>query len=150
MLELNIIRLNLCTSLSYIRDDALKPFEYTPEAGELLFCFAISPAQGHSIEPEADHYLDALIFQGRLERQQELKGEGIAADTIELPAGKYLFAQTREALGQEAFIQMAMEVQKEGLWERLKPKNQLYLRYLFEDGKAVTQVLRPFSAKDPC
>ncbi|MDR3335144.1 MAG: hypothetical protein LBT13_09725 [Treponema sp.] len=145
MLELNIIRLNLCAPLSYIRDDTLKPFEYTPQAGELLFCFAISPAQGQSIEPEADRYLEKLIFQGRLEMQ--LAGEGIAADTIpvELPAGKYLFAQTREALGQEAFIQMAMEVQKEGLWERLKPKNQLYLRYLFEDGKAVTQVLRPYS-----
>jgi hypothetical protein len=39
---------------------------------------------------------------------------------------------------------MAIEQQKDGLWERLKPGNRLYLRILSEDGSPVTQLFRPY------
>jgi hypothetical protein len=39
---------------------------------------------------------------------------------------------------------MAIEQQKDGLWEQLRLGNHLYIRYLFEDGSPVTQVFRPY------
>jgi hypothetical protein len=143
MHALNILRLDLGAPLFYSKDDAIKPFEYSAPEGELLFCFALSSIQGVRIEPEADQYLGDLIVGGRLDPHPFPEHD--CPVTLELPAGKYLFAQVRESLGREDFIQMAIEVQKEGLWKRLKPENRLYLRYLFEDGKAVTQVFRPYS-----
>jgi hypothetical protein len=41
------------------------------------------------------------------------------------------------------WLDMAIEQQKDGLWERHKPESRLYLRFLFEDGRYVTQLLRP-------
>ena len=64
---------------------------------------------------------------------------------VELPAGNYLFAQKRESLDRESVINMAVEIQQEGLWQRLKPGRRLYLRRLFEDGSEVTQLFRSFS-----
>jgi hypothetical protein len=46
-------------------------------------------------------------------------------------------------LNREEWLDMALEQQKDGLWERYKPENRLYVRYLFEDGCPVTQLFRP-------
>jgi hypothetical protein len=62
---------------------------------------------------------------------------------MELPRGRYLFAQERSFLDREAVLCMAVEMQKDGLWERLCLENRLYLRYLGEEGQAVTQLFRP-------
>jgi hypothetical protein len=40
---------------------------------------------------------------------------------------------------------MGTEVQKDGLWERYRLENRVFLRRLFEDGLPVIQVLRPCS-----
>jgi hypothetical protein len=137
------IRLELRSPLFYQADSALVPFQYGIEAGELLFCFELDPAQSRSIEPDPAALLGPLVFAGR-------SGESTGAQ-LELPAGRYLFAQERregnglrDALDEREFIEMAVEVQKDGLWERLTPADRLYLRYLFEDGRAVTQVFRPY------
>ncbi|MDR2760212.1 MAG: hypothetical protein LBB78_12625 [Spirochaetaceae bacterium] len=61
------------------------------------------------------------------------------------PRGTYLFAQMRENLTRDQWIAMAMEVQQEGLWRRLQPETRLYLRYLQEDDRVVTQVWRAFT-----
>jgi hypothetical protein len=63
----------------------------------------------------------------------------------ELPRGDYLFAQIRQVLNREEIVSMAVEIQKEGLWQRLKPGKRLYLRFLVEDGSFVTQLFRPFN-----
>lgn len=38
-----------------------------------------------------------------------------------------------------------MELQKEGLWQRLELENRYYLRYLSEDGSEITQLFRPYT-----
>ena len=105
---------------------------------ELLFCYELDPKQGRSIEPERDKLLGALVFAGE---KAETMVE--SAQTVTLPAGKYLFVQRREALNREEWLDMAVEQQKDGLWERQKPENRLYVRYLYEEGKPVTQLFRP-------
>jgi len=103
---------------------------------ELLFCFELDSRQSRSIEPKREGLLGALIFAGRTD-------SGDSGKKVTLPAGKYLFSQCREALNREEWLDLAIEQQKDGLWERLKPENRLYVRYLFEDGKTITQLFRP-------
>jgi hypothetical protein len=71
-------------------------------------------------------------------------GRTAPGETLELPRGRYLFAQKREALDRDAVIGLAIEVQKDGLWERLEPEENLYVRFLYEDNAAVTQIFRPY------
>jgi hypothetical protein len=165
------IRLELRSPLFYREDSGLVPFQYEAEAGEFLFCFDLDPVQSRSIEPDPAALLGPLVFAGRSEGQGAARlppspvspaaqyGE---SRRLELPAGKYLFAQerregnglrregngVRDDLNRNEFIEMAVEVQKDGLWERLAPADRLYLRYLFEDGRAVTQVFRPYCRGD--
>jgi hypothetical protein len=139
MKSLNIIRLDLCAPLYYSKNEELRPFEYLPSLEEMLCCFEIAPDQCLNFEPDHDLYLGTLVFAGEPEPQSAL------SEQLALPEGKYLFAQQRELLSREAIIQMAIEIQKEGLWERLSLENTLYLRYLFEDGTGVTQIFRPYS-----
>ncbi|MDR0568074.1 MAG: hypothetical protein LBG87_02580 [Spirochaetaceae bacterium] len=141
MNPLNIIRLELYAPLYYRQDMELKPFAYTDETDvseESLFCFEIPPDQYLSIEPEYDRYLGDVLFRG-------LAVSGPAENGCELSAGTYLFAQVRDLLCREDIVWMAMEIQKDGLWEQLALTNRLYLRYLFEDGATVTQIFRPYS-----
>jgi hypothetical protein len=167
--EIETIRLELRAPLFYREDRGLVPWapeepglgDSEParppaETEERLFCFTVDAVQGRSIEPDPARFLGPLLAAGRsaaesADRSAEGSADGSAepAGGLELPAGSYLFAQQREALGQEALgrealVDMAMELQKDGLWERLKLGDRLYLRYLFEDGKRVTQVFRPY------
>jgi hypothetical protein len=144
MNEIETIRLELRAPLFYREERDLVPWvpeepgdPARPEAGERLFCFALDPVQGRSIEPDPARLLGPLVAAGR-------SVAGSAAGGLELPAGRYLFAQRREVLGPEAFVEMAVELQKDGLWERLELEDRLYLRRLFEDGKRVSQVFRPY------
>jgi hypothetical protein len=86
-----------------------------------------------------------MVFAGR---KQEGPG-GLQAETVALEKGNYLFCQCRDAdapgaspFAREEWLEMAIEQQKDGLWERYNPGNLLYVRFLFEDGCRVTQVLR--------
>ncbi|MDR2480181.1 MAG: hypothetical protein LBD48_12840 [Treponema sp.] len=159
---LPLVRLDLCAPLLYAKAPDIEPFVYqaaeresaadrnrqekTLYCEETLCCFELDPAQSRSIEPDRDHFLGDLIFAGRG------MGNGLAEqhvpacngpEMVQLPAGRYLFLQKREALGREACIDLAIEQQKDGLWERLKPESRLYVRYLYEDGSVVTQLFRP-------
>jgi hypothetical protein len=137
---LKIIRLHLVSPLYYIRDEELEPFSYSEE--ETLFHFELEPNQSRSIEPDEGVLLSALISGGRAAGPDEAKSP---AGTLVLPEGNYLFSQVREILSREDSISLAAEVQKEGLWQRLSPGAELYLRYLFEEGRGVTQVFRPYT-----
>jgi hypothetical protein len=136
------IRLDLRAPLLYAEAPGLEPFVYQAgEARELLFCFALDPGERGSIEPDRERLLGNLVFAGRATDPAPLTEN--AAGLVRLPAGIYLFAQKREALDREACIDLAVEQQKDGLWERLNPGERLYVRYLFEDKKPVTQLFRP-------
>ena len=124
-----------------MRLELRSPIFYTQgheDTGEILYCYEINPVQGCSIEPDHKRFLGNLVFAGKKDTGDN-KGEQVL-----LPAGLYLFSQHRgdAALNQEEWLDMAIEQQKDGLWERHKPGNLLYVRYLHEDGAFVTQVFR--------
>jgi len=82
-------------------------------------------------------------LKSKLGKDNFLDNTGPSVQTpLELPQGSYLFSQKREILNREEIIAMAIDIQQEGLWQRLKLGKKLYLRYLYEDGKCVTQILR--------
>jgi len=138
--ESPLMHLDLRAPLAYEPAPELVPFactltdETTPE---LLFCFEIAPEQAERIDPEAGPFLGELVFSG--------KGDG-KQGVIQLPAGQYLFTQQRadQTLTREECVNMAIEQQKDGLWERLHLESRLYIRCLFEDGSSVTQLFRPY------
>jgi hypothetical protein len=115
------------------------PFNYREGDGEKLYCFRLDENEYSSFEPAKEALLGHLVFSASAETIPH--GETSKA----LPAGRYLFAQKREILNREQIIDMAVEIQAEGLWQRLKPGKTLYLRYLFEDSRTVTQLYRPYS-----
>jgi hypothetical protein len=143
--EPRFLRLDLRQPLVYVEDRSLRLYD-TGESGplvqaagdEALFLFELDASQGLSIEPDPDLFLGPLIFSGRPAEDGDQTGS-----RRELPAGMYLFAQRRLFVNRQDCISMAIEVQKDGLWERLQPEPKLYLRYLIEDGQRVSQVFRP-------
>jgi hypothetical protein len=148
-------RLELRAPLLYTRSPDLAPFKADPgrPAGERLFCFALDETQAKSIEPDPKNFLGPLLAAGRDAGGVGAAETGAAGETLELPRGHYLFAQERDPSGglpgKDEVITLAIEVQKDGLWERLPLEGRLYLRYLYEDGAMVTQVFRPYRALGP-
>jgi len=133
-----LIRLDLRAPLLYTETPGLGAFDCTPpgeSAQEFVFCFELDQEQSQSIEPMPENYLKGLVFSGKnVQNQQQ--------GNLELPAGLYLFAQQRGVIGREECIALAIEQQKDGLWEKIKLGNRLFLRYLYEDGGQVTQIFR--------
>jgi hypothetical protein len=151
MEKTGFLRLELRAPLMYAEDVSLDPF--APDAGktggagaERLFLFEIESSQSQSIEPDPAAFLGPLIFSGRRLDDTE---PSFAGTRRELPAGKYFFAQERRILNREEWINLAIEAQKDGLWERLCPEPRLYLRYVYEDGQNVTQTFRPYTGGEP-
>ena len=139
---MEIQRLNLLAPLYYFPEADPDPFSYKEGNGEKLYCFEIDETQSMNIEPDAKTFLKKLVFGAKALSPDYAWAPGEAKP--ELPTGDYLFAQEREILGKGEIIALAIEIQAEGLWQRLEPGNRLYLRYLFEDGRDVTQLFRPF------
>lgn len=110
------------------------------EKDEILLCYEINPMQGRSIEPDKENILGNLRFIGQ-------KLPACTGMEATMPAGLYLFRQHRAntVLNQEEWLDLVIEQQKDGLWERNKPENLLYVRFLHEDGAFVTQVFRPIT-----
>ena len=137
---MEIQRLNLLAPLYYSPEAESDPFSWREGSGEKLYCFEIDETQRLCFEPDVKSLIKKLLFGGNAARPDYAGG-----GRLELPVGDYLFAQEREILGREQIIAAAVEIQAEGLWQRLEPGNRLYLRYLFEDGRPVTQLFRPFT-----
>jgi len=108
---------------------------------EILLCFDLDPAQSRSIEPDSALLLGSLVFSGRKSGDLDDHQGGIES----LPVGNYLFTQQRECLNREEWQNLAIEQQKDGLWERYKLLPRLYIRFLHEDGSFVTQLFRPLA-----
>ena len=128
--------------------------EKMTENEEFLLCYSLDSAQSRSIEPEKGLFPGFLEFIGRKFPENFLKTREIGVlegsqGQVDLPAGHYLFVQKRACvpLGPEEWLDLAIEQQKDGLWERNKLENRLYVRYLFEDGRFVTQLFRPVGQK---
>ena len=103
------------------------PLVYTK--GENIMCYLIEPAEADIFEPNADSYIKS---------QENI-------DVI-IPAGNYLFSQQTNILDMKEIIETAVELQKEGLWQRLEMKQKLFIRFVSEDGRVVTQIFRPYNA----
>ena len=136
------------TSLTYL--DLRSPLQYIPvksadlsKSDEILLCYEINMTQNSSIEPVREQFLGSLVFIG--EKADEKSAKQGENDEAVLPAGSYLFNQCRAAdrLNQDEWLDIAIEQQKDGLWERNKLRNMLYVRFLYEDDAMVTQVFRP-------
>jgi hypothetical protein len=112
------------------------------ENEEILLCYELNPTQSRSIEPDRELLLGSLVFAGRKTGDSCKLQEG----TVELPEGNYLFTQRRSGqispLNTDEWLDMAVEQQKDGLWERYKPENRLFVRFLFEDDSPVIQLFR--------
>ncbi len=169
MEKIPLLNLELCAPLVYskLAEPTAELFSVLTlaENEEFLLCFELEPAQSQSIEPEPQLLIGAPVFAGRKTNGQNLQDGG--SETITLPAGKYLFVQRRansttpqlpvsepadensqnktqsSPLDMKEWLDLAVEQQKDALWERHKPANILYVRFLFEDGGQVTQVIRP-------
>jgi len=136
---MEILNLNLMAPLYYTRDaDSELPEDEVFSGGERLYCFELDEKQRTSFEPDRAEIIGKLLFSGKITEKAE--GEPKA----ELPRGKYLFAQERRILNMDEIIAMAIEIQQEGLWQRRKLSDRLYLRFLHEDGCFVTQLFRPY------
>ena len=144
-MAIEIVRLKLQAPLFYVAVNGLLPFDNKEIKGEKLFCFELDLAQYSNFEPEKEKFFEKLVFAGepvdKLNFQQSVKQDP-AKKFLEVPRGNYLFFQKQGILAREELAVIAAEMQMEGLWQRLKPGNNLYLRYLFEDEKWVTQLLR--------
>jgi hypothetical protein len=150
-----IIHLNLVNPL-YYTDASINPFEQEckPAANyrETLFCFELKESISNKFEPNKSYFPGNLIFAGIAHNEESLhENKKTAAPVLELPRGNYLFAQIRDLPGtgipgRDSIISLAMEIQNEGLWQRLKLGNHYYLRYLYEDNSMVTQIFRPITA----
>jgi hypothetical protein len=156
---MEFLYLSLVRPLLY-REEAADPWA-SPNPAEVaartlpeeLFCFSVNPAQARRIDPEPEPYLGPLEAAGRAvpgqgesgrpgNRERETAGDPQGAGYVHLPAGRYYFTQLRKRLSREETVALAVELQKEGLWERLKLEDRLYLRRLFEDNAPVTQIWR--------
>ena len=94
---------------------------------EKLTLYSINPEESFKIDPSAEKYF--------------ISGPEGAA---ELSRGEYYFIQFRkENLNKSELLEAAMELQKEALWNRLKPESKLFVRSLFEDNSPVIQLWRP-------
>jgi len=139
-----LLALNLCSPLVYAQTETSLPDNMEKYAGqeELLLCFELDPVQSRAFEPERERLLGTFVFAGCKKSEN---GEKNFEKPVLLPAGAYIFVQRRQALNKDEWLDMAIEQQKDGLWERHKPQPKLYLRYLYEDGSPVTQLFRPVS-----
>jgi len=138
--------LNLCTPLQYNKSESQNLSLLKLENEEILLCYEVNPVQGCSIEPDRDYFLGRLLFIGKKlpESQNGDVDEKERNSLVLLPQGNYLFTQCRSdaVLSRDEWLDLAIEQQKDGLWERYKLLNLLYIRFLFEDGSFVTQVFR--------
>ena len=166
MEEPRLIRLNLHAPIEYDPAPAAAPFPPAEMPGdedrEYIFCFELDPAQAVSIDPSPGAFPGRPLFSGT---RGGIPGTtagipgttgGIPGTTAGepssrkavLPAGRYAFMQRRGVTDRRQCVELAVELQKDSLWERLRPENLLYVRFLFEDGSPVTQLFRPCAGTD--
>ena len=131
------MNLNLREALLYKKIDEF-PCQGTETHQETLLCYELNPTQSRSIEPLKEQLLGKLLFAGQKAENDDKE------QIVTLPLGLYLLEQYRKeaVLNEDEWLDMAIEQQKDGLWERNKLGTLLYVRFLYEDESFVTQVFR--------
>ena len=140
---MEIRTLNLLSPIYYFPAAEPNPFDprENGSGGEKLYCFELNESDLKSFEPDKSRIFSSMVFGGDAAGEPPKKnGETL----LKLPKGNYLFVQKREILCKDDIIAMAVEIQLEGLWQRLELGKKLYLRYLYEDSSGVTQLFRPY------
>jgi len=132
---MEILTLNLLSPLFYIPIANPNPFEHSD--GEELYLFELDEIEQNKFEPDKNKLLNRLVSGGKKTANPP------SAALLSLPKGSYLFAQTRETLCRDDILSLAVELQQEGLWQKLRLGKDLYIRYLYEDENFVTQIFRP-------
>ena len=99
-------------------------------ASERLTLYLLDPAKADTPDAAPDGYLS----------------DSRASPAEDIPAGRYLFAQTRGEPSPEGIARDGLELQKEGLWRALALEPRLYVRVLREEDGTVVQALRPIKA----
>ncbi|MCL2721120.1 MAG: hypothetical protein FWD47_07250 [Treponema sp.] len=160
MEKTQLMNLELLAPINYIEDFSQSRYHGNYMSGgaedaelmknddELLLCFEINHIESNNIEPKPEQFLGNLVFIGKKNTSNPLRASVPPCEKnleITLPAGNYLFSQQRadRVLNQEEWLDMTIEQQKEGLWQRNKLEARFYVRFLNEDGAFVTQVFRP-------
>ena len=134
-----IIRLHLLSPLFYFADKS-GTFDFKQEDGEKLFCFEVEKAQAARFEPDKNCFPGSLVFSGKA------AGKGVQGEPgMEFKRGDYIFTQVQEILNLDDIVDLAIEVQNEGLWQRLQIGPCFYVRFLLEEDRGVTQIWRPYS-----
>jgi hypothetical protein len=146
--DYTIIRLRLCSPLFYREDRTLIPFQYQEQdRKERLFCFTLDAEEGVNIDPAPETFPGKLVFSGTPEEQRGARpAQTGSSERFELAAGHYFFVQKRGVLGRQELCGMAVEVQREILWQRETPGDRVCFRYLYEDEKTVVQIWRPYTS----
>lgn len=147
--EISIKKLILAAPLVYRKDDSPRFPMRGAVREEVLFRMALDPDQCFDIEPDRTAFPGRLVEAGYAAPPGDAQTPGL----LELPKGTYFFAQVKESPGRETvdmetLIDMIIEVQKEGLWERFTLNDCLYIRGLFKNEEKITQVFRPVLQKD--
>jgi len=132
-----LLNLDLRKPLFYEKTD--KKDDVLMQEQEILLCFEVNLKESCNFEPKRENFLGKLVSTGVKSSCNTASGD------ICLPAGHYLFTQCRgsKRLDQDEWLDMAIEQQKDGLWERNRPGNMLFVRFLYEDEAFVTQIFRP-------
>ena len=153
-MDSHYVKLRLCAPLTYKKIENNDDFCINlSKNDDYLQCYEINPQQGSNIEPNQELFLGSHIFSGlRIEEKTDCPStinqgageEENPAQEVILPQGTYLLVQRRSdrLQNRSEWLDMAIEKQKDGLWERKKLGSLLYVRYLFEDEQFVTQVFR--------
>jgi len=142
MEESSLIYLHLRNDIDYT-ETPLVPFDNVfpaDETVEFIFCFELDSEQATRIDPDPSAFPGRLVFSGKRGGED---GERPANGKVRLPKGDYAFMQKRRELDGTECVNLAIELQKDALWERFSLENLMYARCLFEDGSSVIQLLRP-------
>ncbi|MDR2951648.1 MAG: hypothetical protein LBU82_00240 [Treponema sp.] len=117
----------------------IKPFP-CPETGVSGF----GEERERVILPEGEYLFVQRREAGSFRGKETGRGRGLrrkgASHRCQPP---YVVPCGQESAGREKWLDMAVELQKDGLWEMFQLENRLYVRLLYEDGKRVTQLFRP-------
>jgi hypothetical protein len=146
-----LMRLDLRKPLVYkkISFEDMESLVILPKNEEIILCFKLNPLQSSNIEINRELFLESLVFTGQKIDNMYHETKPDHQKEVVLPQGIYLFVQERSLENinkvphQIEWLDMAIEQQKDGLWERNKLDNLLFVRFLHEDGAFVTQVFRP-------
>ena len=138
MKEYDYFTLILHSPLYYFKVNE-EPFTYKSKESELVMAFMLSTPE--SFETDKENFLSSPLWIGKTSPENTYN-QSKNSTALNIPQGQYFFSQIRKNLNKEECIDFAIEVHKEGLWQRKGLGEFMYIRYLYEDGSPVTQVLR--------